>query len=514
MGIPAGAAAVAELLCPVCAAQFTLAAAQRELPMATLAPVLPTPITDELGGEGEFLDTSSPTVSFAPAATVRVGEEVSADDFADFALAASGERRLEDDLFDMPAAPGAIEEFEVALGGVERLADDDDALIGEQQHEFELRPAPRARRRPSTVRMLVGVVGGGFGGLLLAAYALLWLRGADGDLFDLAQRLPQQMLPPSMRASGEVDSARSEQTADAGSVPDAVDAAADAAAAAPTINDHLDASAAMADEGVEVDPQVTPASNTEPATVADTVTPSEPTDTAAGSADADAAPAELPQAPPEPRWPTTPIVADLVDARLYSLAELVATVVDAEPSASQFIAGDLSKPDTVKPMGQAYIRLCALAERLTLTDPTAYGAELFTQQALAKTQLQVAAGNVARRRDLAVVAARWLQHAGRMNKGTLFVGRVVSIVPQGQWTEFSMEIAFDDQRTVVPVLMDGVPFSTGATAAIAGVIVADPQRHVAGYTGKAPQVVVAGYSFDPAAYADAEAPSAELTLPE
>jgi hypothetical protein len=204
------------------------------------------------------------------------------------------------------------------------------------------------------------------------------------------------------------------------------------------------------------------------------------------------------------KWPATPIVADLTDARLYSLAELTAATAAARDAATRFVAGDLSKLESRRDMGRAYIELCTLAEAFTLADPAAYGSELFTQQALAKEALRAAAAPACRG-DLAVIAARWLTHESRQNQGTLLIGTVRDLRMQGRWTECDVEIEFGDERLRIPMLMDRLEYKTGSEVAVAGVIVAEPHRRIAGYQGESPQVVIAGYAFDPSTVVDAKA---------
>jgi hypothetical protein len=248
---------------------------------------------------------------------------------------------------------------------------------------------------------------------------------------------------------------------------------------------------------VQVDPEVAPAAAIEPV-AEDSNAASEP-----------AAPANR-----EVQWPVTPIVADLKDSRLYSLAEMTAATAATRDAAARFIAGDLSKPADVREMGRAYVELCALAETFTLTDPAAYGSEMFTQQALAKEALRSAAAPACRA-DLAVIAARWLTHKERKNAGTLLIGTVRDLRMQGRWTECDVEIAFGDERVRVPVLMDRLEYRTGSEVAVAGVIVAEPQRRLADYHGKAAQVVIAGYKIDPSKVVDSKtsAPEANFELP-
>jgi hypothetical protein len=66
---------------------------------------------------------------------------------------------------------------------------------GDAGPEFVLHPSPKRRRRPTEIRRVFGMLSGGVVGILLGGYALLWLRGAEGDLLRLTQWLPISMLP-------------------------------------------------------------------------------------------------------------------------------------------------------------------------------------------------------------------------------------------------------------------------------------------------------------------------------
>ncbi len=397
---------------------------------------------------------------------------------------------------------------------VEQPPIQEQSIPGDRGYDFSpyLRPQ---RRRGSPVRTLVGVVGGGVGGLLLAGYALTWLKGID--LFQMAKWLPARMLPESVLMA---DARPGDSLADA-PVQDPLENADEADSGAPAEELPADESAdedtaagsetTLASGDIEIDPHVMPASDVQasvaadeqPATNPDAGTTEQPAATGARSAPGRAGlPSQNADAAAPSTWPATPIVADLTAPRLYSLAEFAEAVAAAKTAGRDFVSGNLADRDAVRAMGQAYMKLCAVAERYTLTDPREYGVPLFTQQALAKKQFQVVAGNAARRGDLGVIASRWLQHPRRQNNGVVLVGRVSDMQPRGRWTEYSIDVLVGDDVLTTPVLLDRLWFATGDEAGIVGVIVTEPQQRMTGYAGDAPQVVVAGAYFDPAEFAE------------
>jgi hypothetical protein len=312
--------------------------------------------------------------------------------------------------------------------------------------------------------------------------------------------LPDSLLPPSASSQWADEDAAADSAAVASEDPaiaaDAQRAGDDANAesTAGLVPDQSGDENAAADHetaaaDIQSDRAVTPASASEPVA---TEIPAAPL-----AAPAAATPLEAPA-----KWPSTPIVSDLVAPKFATLADFTGSIGNVDAAGRQFLGGDLANKDSFRAMGQAYIQLCEVAERYTLTDPADYGADLFTKQALAKAVLRRIAGNTKRRQDLNVVAARWWQHAKRTNSGLLLVGRVTNHTPRGQWTEHTLEIAVRDEIVKVPVLMDRVLFSTGAEAAVAGAIITNPREQLRGYDGDAPQVLIAGTAFDPALYAN------------
>jgi hypothetical protein len=211
-------------------------------------------------------------------------------------------------------------------------------------------------------------------------------------------------------------------------------------------------------------------------------------------------------------WHSTPVVGDLASPKFYSIAELNEVANVATTAGREFLAGNMRTRDSRKAMGQAYMKLCADAERLTLIDPAADVTELFLYETDAKAPLERVAGDQARRADLDEIAYVWWNYKEiykneRKNQGVLFVGQVTEVRQQGKWTECLVETA-GASRIKVPVLMDGVRYASGSSIAVAGLIVRDPQQKIAGYRGDAPQAVIAGYMFDPANFGPADADQA------
>ncbi len=425
----------------------------------------------------EFADDDAAgeeTTQFEPHATVPDADEADQGDAFDDRW-----RRLHASA-EEAAAPAEEDETEVEYV-------DEEASSAEEFAELDLRTTPRRKRRSSGVRTLVGIVGGGTIGILGGAYALLWLRGPD--VLDMAKLLPTAMLPASMQSAPETSLAEQGPLAPPPSSTLAFVETTDAASDEPT----SDQVAVAAEAGsfatpsakpaaIRQDPDFMPASAAEP--VADVSPMVE--NMAAQS------PLESPA-----HWPTTPIVGKLHDPKLYTVADLDASLGGADAAHRRFIAGDLARKEDVAAMGQAYIELCKLAEQFTLTNPAEYGNELITKQMNAKNIFRGAVGDPARRNDLAMIAGRWLQHNRRPNNGVIVLGKVTDLQAQGAWTEYTIETPLGDATATSKVLLEGIPFASGSDVAIVGTIVADPRQAINGYTGEAPQVIVSGFAFVP-----------------
>ena len=533
LGLPDGIGPAAQVQCPICEVEFSLATVSpRELPQVRLVEQVEEAASENGAGPSAHERLSRLMRS---SGSWNASDEVAAPEIeetydtayqdADPELATPqpmrdelplGSSRLDQllsGLIKNPAEPAAssvaptmaaADEFEADLDAdyeaeyaEDADAEDDDVVVpllggvtDDDQLPSDLRTTPRRKRRPAGLRTLVGVVGGGALGLLLGAYGLLWLKGPAADFAGLSQWLPPAMLPASMQsiADADVDDAAS---AEDWSTPE--DSSAIAVADEPEVAEpeaEAPAELANADEPPMLDSAVTPAAATEPVVEA-----------------------PLPEVPTPPAaWPTTPVVGDLRDVKLFSVAELGKLVDVADEAHRQFLAGDLAQQESWATMGPAYMKVAALAERYTLIDPAEFNNELITKQMAAKNIFRGMVGDPARRADLATIAARWLQHERRQNNGVLLVGRVREIRPSGKWNEYVIDVPLGEDTVAAHVLMDKIDFSTGDEVAVAGAIVPRPQDHLVDYQGDASQVVVAGYAFTPEEFV-APKPTAAVLKP-
>jgi hypothetical protein len=532
LGLPDGIGPAAQVQCPICEVEFSLATVSpRELPQVRLVEQVEEAASENgagpsaherlsrlmrsSGGWNASDEVAAPEIEETYDTAYQDADPESASPQAARDELQLGSSRLDQLLSDLtkslaaPAPPSAgpptapADEFEADLDAdyepeyaEDADAEEDDVVVpslggvADEQLPSDLRTTPRRKRRPAGLRTLVGVVGGGAFGLLLGAYGLLWLKGPAADFAGLSQWLPPAMLPASMQsiADADVDDAAS---AEDWSTPE--DSSAIAAADEPEVAEPVaeaPAELANANEPPMLDSAVTPAAATEPV--------------------AETPPREVP-APPA-AWPTTPVVGDLRDVKLYSVAELGELVDAADEAHRQFLAGNLAQQESWATMGPAYMKIAALAEQFTLTDPAEFGNELITKQMAAKNIFRGMVGDPARRADLATIAARWLQHERRQNNGVLLIGRVREIRPSGKWNEYVIDVPLGEDTVAAYVLMDKIGFSTGDEVAVAGAIVPRPQDHLVDYQGDASQVVVAGYAFTPEEFV-APKPTAAVLKP-
>lgn len=376
-------------------------------------------------------------------------------------------------------------------------ADGEPAHHGFEAVDDDLVETRRERRRGSPLRTLVGVGVSGVLGILLGGYGLLYFGGPSRDLLKMSSWLPAGLLPPGSGTSSVVMSPAPAPfpAADVAAQPPA-ETVEEAKTSMPPplaetpeteapVDDTADSTTPPVDQVAEETPRYDPAVAL--ATAQHALAPAEQPADGDSATDAD----------DERVWPTTPVVSQLRHADFFKVADLQEATAAAETALPQILDGDLSKPETVPRMGQGYIAMCAVAERLTLLDPDESSPSLAAAQAEANRILGAAVYNPAQVRDLGVIAGRWLEHDKRRNDGILFTGKVVATNAASYWTEQTMAITVGDRKVEIPVLMHGDDLKVGDEAVVAGVIVEQPSESLSDYPGSAPQAVIAGSVFAP-----------------
>jgi len=292
--------------------------------------------------------------------------------------------------------------------------------------------ALRPRRRTSKIRLATGVVGGGALGCFLGLYGLLWVRGASADYLELARYLPEAMLPPSMRSLDETETETNTETK----------------TVTVTEENNTDVSQDKA-LVVRRDDEVQPATATEPV------------------------------------QPTPPLTAEIPAAEFV---QLLAAAQEAQP---KLAAGDFNDPETQQIKVHAYMAMCRLAEKIdTVADPNSAGdmqqATALFRWALIRAQLT---------NDLGQITSSWWEHTDRPSQGIFFVGQVQSVQPLGD--QFLCQIATGEGQSTstLPVLLPESSLSEGQRVGIVGVIIANPQQHLAEFEGDETQIIAATRIF-------------------
>jgi hypothetical protein len=397
----------------------------------------------------------SPAVEFEPSQTSDFYAELDDDD--------------DDDADAGEALPQRREEVQVPTFGADAPSSEIPA---------DLRTAPRPKRKPKVVRMLVGVVVGGVVGIGLGAYGLLWLKGSQADVLGMAQWLPPAMLPTSVKQIAGDDAAANDTGDEAR-------------------EERKSALAAIAPPKPRFDPAVEPASVEEPVTAPST----EPSagDRLTFIPETTAPTPALPAAEQPATESASSMVAHLRGVQLYTIGDLEASLEPAQAALRSFLAGDLAQQQSWSTMGPAYITLAELAERFTLIDPAEQGAEPTAGHNSAQEIFRNLIADPARRVDLATVAARWLQHDRRQNQGVIVVGTVNSVASPGAWTELNVGVPLGDDVVTSRVLTTESHFHRGDNIAVVGAILQQPREQLPGYEGDPSSVVLASWAFTPTA---------------
>ena len=320
---------------------------------------------------------------------------------------------------------------------------------------------PRARRKRSVVRTLVGLASSSVVGLSLGYLALLYLRGPDGDLLHLAQYLPSVVLPEAFQ-SAPVRIAQSAEPP------------------APSVGAAAEEPVAEATDSENVPASYVEESPTAPAPL--------PTDTAAEDDRYDNAPSPLEEPAAAPIAPATAPLP--LSGPIYTTEQLNGALDAGEQAKSGLVTGDLSDAAVRRTKGMSYAKLCDLAHALVFLDRSSPTDE--------SKQLQQRAGQLfgevlsdARVRDeVNRIAAIWIDSPHRRHGGVFLAGQLSGGQIAGDVYEYQLAV---DQGDKLVLLMqeplDPLVGGSNHLLGVVGTIVDKPAEQVTGYRGTAPRAI-------------------------
>jgi hypothetical protein len=349
-------------------------------------------------------------------------------------------------------------------------------------------------RKRSVVRTLVGSAFGGIIGLALAYYALLWLgpvlhRHKDIDFLQLAQYLPKSILPPAFRkevkqppamppkmvadlaASEKV--AKSEETKPVELVapPAPADSTAQAPVAPAEKQATFTAPSEPAKKSTETDDRyATPAAKNEPAM---------------------REPAPL-EAPPAKAITETAPKAEpvrIANAPSFTAADVSASLAAANAAEAGLETGNLQDgKEIAHTKGVSYMAIADFAEKATFGD----SADSTKSQQEADRFFRKLLSNAHTRDEVAQIAPRWLSHPKRPQNGVFLAGNLSRGEIKGSVIEYNVELNGGPSVVVVVPAGAGQDLqSSTKPVGVVGSIIDRPADEIAGYSGKAPQVVFA-----------------------
>jgi hypothetical protein len=306
------------------------------------------------------------------------------------------------------------------------------------------------KRKRSLLRTLasasLGVVG-----IPLGLYALLWLRGPEGDMLHVAQYLPSFMLPsgfdePEFDHSPTllVEESAQDDTAERGETEQAI--------SNESPNETPYEEVADAEPIIHEDAAVAPAS------------------------------AELPTY----QGPTFEAVEP---------AEFSELLLAAQQTAPQLSEGDLETKESVASKGQAYMALARLADKMSFLSqslPTTAG--IASAQA-AENLFETMLSNSIVQRDIPQIALRWWQYADRPSRGIVLVGEVKRLRSTDAGTIAYLSLGVDSVTPDIPVLMWRADYQEGDMIGIAGSIEPNPAERLPAIDSTSGPLVIAHTSF-------------------
>jgi hypothetical protein len=463
------------------------AAPEWSAPFSAELPSVHTPTDEDFGGE--------PVVDLQPPSSADAGAtmEFSADSLdattsdADFEIE---EVEVDRDLptWDDP------ERMEQLLAGVDGARPDendqagrDDSEQSENRDESDQETIPpivatphRKRRRRSVAMLVAGSILGGFAGIALGCYALLWIFGRDGDFFEIARFVPSALLPEEFQTAPAQLAADMPLTHQAGDTnaetappigsrvnqaePAEVTASYEAPAATTTD------SSAIVGERYADDRYATPASATAPAET-DPLAFDEP---ATAPIDTSAA-------------------AVVADAPSYTAEQLARGLEIGREARAGLVNGELSDQAVQRTKGLSYTKLSYLAELVTFVDSQAQPEETQSLRQDAEALFRDTLSNLQTRNEVAYIATKWIDSPHRNIGGVFVAGSIANQQAAGSVVEYQVEMGAGSPLTVLaPASMTEGLEASGRTIGIVGSVVDDPATRISGYTGSAVKAIWAG----------------------
>lgn len=308
------------------------------------------------------------------------------------------------------------------------------------------------RRRNSALRMVVGTVTSGAVGLALGYYALLWLKGADGDFLNIASQLPSAVLPAGASGTAPSSADRDEQTAEV------------------------------------------QASYTTPSTQPDTTAHREDSSTAgevASAADPESNLRPFDESTALPLADTLPTSGELLDAPVFTADELAVALQTALRAEQNLTAGDLRDSREIqRAKGLSYSLMCDLAQKMAFVDrdsrpeyvqPLLDDAEQLFRRSLSDPHT---------RDEVAIIVEKWIVSPHRTHGGVFFAGNISHDAEQGTVVECQLNLGGNRSLTVLcPQTESLSQQQPSRPLAVVGWIVDAPAEKIRGYNGSASRAI-------------------------
>lgn len=306
-------------------------------------------------------------------------------------------------------------------------------------------------RRNSALRMVVGTVTSGVVGLALGYYALLWLKGTEGDFLNIAPHLPSAVLPTEAATGATVNADDDKQRAEI-----------QASYTAPVAESD---SSVPRDDGLAAD---------EARSTADDAGMLRPFDEPAAQPLADA-----------PRSD-----GSLLDPPVFTADELAAALQTALQAERNLAAGDLRDSREVqRAKGLSYSLLCDLAQKAAFVERESSSESLRPLVEDAEQLFRRVLSDSHTRNEVAIIVEKWIVSPHRTHGGVFFAGTISQEVERGSVVECRFDLGSSRSLTVLCPQAAALSQHSSRPVAVVGWIVDAPAEKIRGYSGSAPQAV-------------------------